>query len=125
MTRQIIFGMFCCYGISFNVWSAPEQRVDFEGSSNVITWSAQTTQPDTLPAQWAISADTAAPSPSHVLAIRHINDRAPNVFNLYWTRDIVFEDGTVEVNIRADAGAIDQGGGLIWRASRQPNLRLA
>ena len=125
MTRQIIFGMFCCYGISFNAWSAPEQRVDFEGSSNVITWRAQTTQPDILPAQWAISADTAAPNPSHVLAIRHINDRAPNVFNLYWTRDIAFEDGILEVNIRADAGSIDQGGGLIWRARDQRNYYLA
>ena len=122
---QLIIGMFCCYGISFNAWSAPEQRVDFETPSNAITWRAETTQPDTRPAEWVITADRTAPSPSRVLALRRINNHAPNVFNLYWTRDISFEDGILEVNIRADAGSIDQGGGLIWRARDQRNYYLA
>ena len=122
---QLIVRLLCLYGISPGAWSASEQRVDFETPSSAVAWHAETTQPDTSPAEWAISTDTGASNPSHVLSIRPINDRAPNIFNLYWTRDISFEDGILEVNIRADAGRLDQGGGLIWRARDNRNYYLA
>jgi hypothetical protein len=46
-------------------------------------------------------------------------------FNLCWTKDIAFEDGEIEVKVRADTGKEDQGGGLIWRARDANNYYVA
>lgn len=106
-------------------WSGPEQRFDFETQPKEITWKAETTQLDAKAADWAIVTDATAPIPTRVLAIRRINDHARNVFNLYWTRDMAFENGTLEVRVRANSGDIDQGGGLIWRVRDARNYYLA
>jgi hypothetical protein len=47
------------------------------------------------------------------------------VFNLCWTRDIAFEDGEIEVKVRANTGKEDQGGGVIWRARDANNYYIA
>ncbi len=39
-----------------------------------------------------------------------------STFNLAWNPHADFRDGVLEVSLRADAGVVDQGGGLIWRA---------
>ena len=115
----------CLCGYAPCAWSGLEQRFDFETQTKEITWTTESTQSDAKAADWAIVTDATAPSAAHVLTIRRINDPARNVFNLYWTRDIAFENGTLEVRVRANTGEIDQGGGLIWRVHDARNYYLA
>ena len=125
MSIRMLISIACLCGYAPYAWSGPEQRFDFETQPKAITWKAETTQPDAKAADWAIVTDATAPSPARVLPIRRINDRARNVFNLYWTRDMAFENGTLEVRVRANSGDIDQGGGLIWRVRDARNYYLA
>lgn len=124
-SNWMLIPIACLYGYAPLAWSGPEHRFDFETQPKEITWRAETTQPDTKAADWSIVTDVAASNPNRVLTIRRINDRARSVFNLYWTRDVAFEHGTLEVRVRANSGDIDQGGGLVWRARDARNYYLA
>lgn len=77
------------------------------------------------PADWQVTRDPKAVSRPHVLAIAKINDASPRNFNLLWSPNVRFRDGSIEVSIRADGGNIDQGGGLIWRARDSNNYYIA
>ena len=112
-------------GISVATWAAADLRIDFETSPKAIAWKSETTQPGGKSADWAIEADPTAPSPGHVLTIRRINDSGRSIFNLHWSPNIAFENGTLEVRVRANTGQIDQGGGLIWRVRDARNYYLA
>lgn len=111
-------------------YGVAEQRIDFESQANEsqandISWKAETTQTAASPANWAVMFDSIAPSPKRVLTIRRINDSTRSIFNLYWTRDLQLENGSLEVSVRANSGKIDQGGGLVWRARDAQNYYLA
>jgi len=125
VSKRMLISIACLCGYAPCTWSGSEQRFDFETQPKEITWKAETTQPDAKAADWAIVTDATAPSPTRVLTIRRINDRAHDVFNLYWTRDMTFENGTLEVRVRANTGNIDQGGGLIWHVRDAQNYYLA
>lgn len=125
VSKRILISIACLCGYAPYTWSGSEQRFNFETQPKEIIWKAETTQPDAKSADWTIVTDTTAPSPTRVLTIRRINDNARNVFNLYWTRDMAFENGTLEVRVRANTGDIDQGGGLVWRVRDARNYYLA
>lgn len=124
-SSRLFVSIACLCGYAPCAWSGIEQRFDFETQAQEITWKTETTQTDAKPADWAIVSDNSAPSPANVLTIRRINDPTRNVFNLYWTPDVAFENGTLEVRVRANSGDIDQGGGLIWRVRDARNYYLA
>jgi len=75
-------------------------------------WKIDATHPGKRLAGWNVVADPEAPSGPNVLALTRPGS---NEYNLFWTNSIPFKDGNLEVNIRADKGKEDQGGGLIWR----------
>lgn len=77
------------------------------------------------PAEWQVVRDANAVSAPHVLSIVRINDTLRGNFNLFWSPDAKFHNGSIEVNIRANSGDIDQGGGLIWRARDANNYYIA
>jgi len=104
---------------------ASDMHIDFEKGDADVVWTAETTQAGGTAANWARQVDRHAPSPRHVLTITRINDNSPGIFNLHWTRDIDFENGTLDVRVRAISGETDQGGGLIWRARDARNYYLA
>jgi len=76
-------------------------------------------------AEWQVKTDPAAISAPQVLAITRIQNNSGDVFNLCWTQQVPFQDGSIEVNVRADSGKEDQGGGLIWRAQDADNYYVA
>ena len=128
VSNRMLISIACLCGyapLANSTGAATSHRFDFETQPKEITWKAETSQPDAKAADWAIVTDATAPSPTRVLTIRRINDRARDVFNLYWTRDVAFENGTLEVRVRANTGNIDQGGGLIWRARDARNYYIA
>jgi hypothetical protein len=88
-------------------------------------WKAEATNPKGEVAQWKVVADDKAPSKPNVLSITKIADTSGGHFNLCWTKEIQWKDGTLKAKIRADAGNQDQGGGLIWRAADAKNYYTA
>jgi hypothetical protein len=88
-------------------------------------WRIDATNPDGKLAEWKVVRDEQALSKPNVLTVTKINDTSSAVFNLYWTSAILFQDGSVEVSIRANTGKEDQGGGVIWRAKDGKNYYIA
>lgn len=88
-------------------------------------WKIDATNPGGQFAEWQVRADDRAPSKPNVLALTRIHDASSGVFNLCWTNQVKFRDGSIEVSLRADSGNEDQGGGLIWRAQDADNYYVA
>ncbi len=88
-------------------------------------WKAAATNPRDDLAEWKVVADDQAPSVPNVLTISRIKDGSGGVFNLFWTPKVSFQDGTIELNLRANTGEEDQGGGPIWRVKDANNYYIA
>ena len=90
-----------------------------------LGWKIAATKPKGDLAEWKVVADDQAPSAPNVLTITRINDDSRGVFNLLWTPTVSFQDGTIELKLRANTGRVDQGGGPIWRAKDFNNYYIA
>ncbi len=73
--------------------------------------------------EWRIVNDSTAPSGLHVLAQRARS--AQSTFNVCLNEDTLYTHLDISVRIKAVAGKIDQGGGLIWRARDDKNYYVA
>jgi hypothetical protein len=73
--------------------------------------------------EWRIANDSTAPSGLHVLAQRAKSPRS--TFNVCLNEDTLYTHLDISVRIKAVAGKIDQGGGLIWRAKDGKNYYVA
>ncbi|MGH9338707.1 MAG: DUF1259 domain-containing protein [Acidobacteriota bacterium] len=87
-------------------------------------WKVDATNPAARLADWSVQKDPRAASGDQVLAVK-ITDYNRGTFNLCWTDQIRFENGFVEVKVRAGEGRVDQGGGPIWRAKDANNHYIA
>jgi hypothetical protein len=88
-------------------------------------WKIDATNPKGALAEWKVVADDKAPSKPNVLSITKMTDLSGGHFNLCWTPDVKFQNGTVEVKMRANTGDADQGGGPIWRVKDAKNYCVA
>lgn len=80
-------------------------------------WVSGATQPDgQRRARWQFRTGT-APS----VAMTDPGQWSGKTFNLLWNPQLSFRDGRLVLRMRADAGRVDQGGGLIWRARDENN----
>jgi hypothetical protein len=75
-------------------------------------WLAASTGPAGPLASWEARDE---PQLGRVLALARTNHASSATYNLLWSAEPPFADGSLEVELRADAGEIDQGGGLAWR----------
>ena len=82
---------------------------DFEHST-LENWSQYGT--------WQIESE----KQNHLLSMQK---RSQGAFNLCYTKDVHFLDGTLSVKLRANTGRIDQGGGLMWRVQDNDNYYIA
>ena len=104
--------------------AAKIQELSFDADTQSPTgWQAAAT--NGKPAEWKIAPHTQAVSPPNALSIARFHDDSRGVFNLFWTSDIRFHNGDLEVSVRAHSGDIDRGGGLIWRARDAENYYIA
>jgi hypothetical protein len=85
-------------------------------------WSFDDVTADALPAGW--TAATGAWAAAEHGALRQVAESPPRVFNVLLT-DTRARDFTLRVRIRALSGKIDQGGGVVWRASDADNYYVA
>ena len=88
-------------------------------------WVVAATHPSGPLAQWQVGVGAAASNQAKVLTIAWIQDASSAAFNLFWTNQIVFQDGEAKVRMRANSGDTDQGGGLIWRVKDENNYYVA
>ena len=68
--------------------------------------------------KWEITADGKEHRASMI-------ERSAGGFNLCYTKDVHFRDGDITVAFRANAGRIDQGGGVMWRVQDNDNYYVA
>ncbi|MGH8582555.1 MAG: family 16 glycoside hydrolase [Gammaproteobacteria bacterium] len=109
-------------------FAAEELTVNFDDVTQgqlAAGWTIDATNPKGRLAEWRVEPDSDAPTRPKVLTLKAVHDTSGSVFNLCWTRDIAFEDGTIEVKVRANTGKEDQGGGPIWRVRDAKNYYVA
>ncbi len=88
-------------------------------------WKVEATRKYGPLATWQVVKDNTAPSGEKVLALTKINHGSGSTFNLCWTNDVSFQDGTIEVMLKPVSGRIDQGGGIMWRVKDRNNYYVA
>jgi hypothetical protein len=103
-------------------WLAPDGLAEGELPKG---WKVAATNPGGGPSEWKAVADDAAAGRARVLSVTKIADASKGHFNLCWTDGVQFRDGTLAVDIRANSGAVDQGGGLMWRVRDANNYYVA
>jgi hypothetical protein len=87
-------------------------------------WRVGTTGDSEKNASWQIIKDDAG-SANQTLSLVSQNHASNSAFNVCWTNESKFLNGTVEVRVRANQGKVDQGGGPIWRVIDQNNYYMA
>lgn len=88
-------------------------------------WTAERTNPRQQEATWSVQRDHAASSADNILALTDTGDSRGSTYNLAWTNQVSFLDGTVQVKVKAGTGREDQGGGPIWRVRDADNYYIA
>ncbi len=101
----------------------PEGWIVAETSSG--GWFSSKGQKSGKLADWSVMLDRNTPDGKKVLAITKINNSSSGVFNIIHTGDIQFKNGEINLQVRADSGEIDQGGGPIWRVKDSSNYYVA
>jgi len=72
---------------------------------------------------WKVAADDSSPSKPNVLA-QSAKSAGP-IFNLVLVEGSSYKDLKLSVRMKAVAGELDQGGGLVWRAKDGKNYYIA
>jgi len=109
-----------------NTQEATDNSWDYDGSAKLPAgWKVEGTNQKGPLATWQIVSDKSAPSGENTLMMVAPNHDSGGTFNLCWTGDVQFLDGTIEVNFKALKGEEDQGGGVIWRAQDKDNYYIA
>lgn len=119
---------FTCAVFAADDVDRKQKRIRFDEKTCVTTyadWQAAATNPAGKLAQWQPMPATTAGMDHDVLSISRIHDTSSSVFNLCWAPGIKFQQGELEVRVRANTGEIDQGGGLIWRVQDANNYYIA
>jgi hypothetical protein len=109
-----------------NTQEATDTSWNYDGSTELPTgWKVEGTNQRGPLATWQIVSDKTAPSGENTLTLVAPNHDSGGTFNLFWTGDVQFLNGTIEVNFKALKGEEDQGGGVIWRAQDKDNYYIA
>jgi hypothetical protein len=84
-------------------------------------WKADATNPGGPAATWAVEMDPTAPSMPKLLAVTVSKRSSGGTFNLLWTDRVEFQNGEIEVKVKAGTGREDRGGGPVWRLQDRNN----
>jgi len=86
-------------------------------------WLIDETNPTESPAEWAIVADSTAPSPPNVMALTGSRNY-DGTYNLAIAESASLRDLDLTVMVKAVAGVEDQGGGPVWRCLDKDNYYI-
>lgn len=94
------------------------------------SWDFDKERPSVIPptfsgevGDWKVVADNDAPSKPYVMA--QLAKSSSPTFNIALAGDTNYKDLDISVSMKAVAGNIDQGGGLVWRAKDARNYYIA
>jgi hypothetical protein len=73
--------------------------------------------------KWEVVADKTAPSKHKVLA--QVAKNSNSTFNIALIKDTDYKDVDITVKMKAMAGKMDQGGGIVWHAKDGKNYYVA
>lgn len=76
------------------------------------------------PATWAVVADPSAPSQPHAFGITE-SKNTKKTYNLALVEGTRYGDVDLQVMVKAGTGALNQGGGVIWRVTDTENYYIA
>jgi uncharacterized membrane protein YkoI len=82
-------------------------------------WIFDYTNPSRGKATWTVRNDLDAYSGLHVLTVKTAS--GGRVFNVAMASETSYKDVNVRTRIRANAGRVDQGGGVLWRCKDTDN----
>lgn len=124
-TSAITVGLLVCL-LPIACASAPSfvptpGAIGFDEMSASRAWRFESTGGSGPHATWTAMADPTAVSAPNVMAMTAPNHDAEDRFNLCWSDGLPFRDGRIAVVVRADAGVVDRGGGLMWRVQDADN----
>ena len=88
-------------------------------------WKIEATRQHGPLATWKVVIDKTAPVGEKVLSLTKTNHHSVGTFNLCWDPSISFQNGKIEVMLKANTGKTDQGGGVLWRATDKNNYYVA
>lgn len=120
MRRSVVAG-FLAYGVT--TWVSAQTLSFDQGESLPFEWVAEAS--GGVAADWKVVRDPHVLSAPHALTIAQLNDKSRSNFNVFWSPKTRLLNGSLEVNVRAQSGAIDRGGGLIWRVQDKNNYYIA
>jgi len=134
-TLSLIFGSLGCGSVQLDyesdrvstfaeVSNAKIYLFDDHVSGPPANWSKGTTNGGT-DAAWEVLADDSAPSAPNALALIDTRGNTGRNYNLCWEPTRSFADVDITVNLRADGGSEDQGGGPAWRLTDAENYYAA
>lgn len=78
-------------------------------------WEPAETNSEGTPARWETAEVTGAPDGARVVRVAE-TENSGGTYNLLLTRDPFPADLELSVQLRADRGREDRGGGIVWRA---------
>jgi hypothetical protein len=120
--RRIVYATVC--------WLLVLAFVFDYGAQNAKTWNFDSDRSGAIASgftndfgRWQITADASALSKPNVLA--QLANSSSSEFNISLVGSTSFKDIDLTVAMKAVAGRIDQGGGLVWRAKDSKNYYIA
>lgn len=93
----------------------PMRLWSFEEAGLPADWEPAETNSEGTPARWETAAADGAPDGARVVRVVE-SENSGGTYNLLLTRDPFPADLELSVQLRADRGREDRGGGLVWRA---------
>ena len=88
-------------------------------------WVVEATHQEGPLATWVNIPPIGNSGASPTRALIQPNHNVGGTYNLLWTADKQFKDGTLTVKLKSLSGEEDQGGGLMWRAQDKDNYYVA
>ena len=119
----LIVGVGSLFG---SVTAAAQTTESFDASGEIPDgWKIDATRPGSSLPGWEVVQDPGAKSAPNILALTNTYDAAKQTYNLIWDTGISLKDGKIEVDVRANTGESDQGGGPMWRVLDANNYYTA
>ena len=112
------------------ILAAALAAVSFAAQDGKMSWNFDNDKPDEIAkgftnevGKWEVVSDNTASSKPNVLA--QLAKSAGSVFNLTLVSNTNYKDVDITVKMKAIAGNMDQGGGIVWRAKDAQNYYVA
>jgi len=103
--------------------AAPATTAPAEGMPE--QWKVEATKQEGPLASWGVVKDVTGPNGEPVFGVLAANHAAAATHNLLWVSALQLMNGSISVQLKPVSGALETGGGLIWRVQDKDNYYAA